>query len=299
MNTKNTRDEVLIGIVTLNRKEKLIKTLYECRRLGFPNIVVVDNGSTDGTRAYLERQDNVARIFTDSNIGGSGGFNEVMRYFLERTSCNWLLTFDDDAYPAFRCDALQACISREEGCQYPAYAFKVTYPDGALCEMNKPGVNVLSKNPLLQLGRDFHIDESSGECLVDFAGFVGLLLARETVKTVGVVSKEFFIYSDDTYYTLSISSKLGKICYCPDLTLIHDCKRSSRRFVHHDAMRLQRDIVNKIVMIREYSRFRTAYVALYIVRCIYMNPALSMKILQAFVKGISANIALYRNEVVA
>ena len=293
------QQDVLVGIVTLNRKDKLVKTLGECRRLGFENILVLDNGSGDGTRDYLQQQEGIATIFTEKNEGGSGGFNRVMHYFLERTNCPWLLIFDDDAYPAFHYAALKGYLDGENGSRHPAYAFKVTYPDGSLCEMNRPGINVLAKNPFWFLGREFHIDESTKGCLVDFAGFVGLLLGRETVEAVGVVSKEFFIYSDDTYYTLSISSKLGKLFYCPDFVLIHECKRSSRRFRNHDAMRLEKDVVNKIVMIREYSRFPKAYVGLYVARSILMNPARFVKILRASSKGLSADIALYRNEAVA
>src|SRR5208283_2086802 len=288
--------DVLIGIVTLNRWDKLAKTLQECRRLGFTNILVLDNGSTDKTRDYLREQEGTLKIFMDKNEGGSGGFNRIMRFFVEQTSCRWLLTFDDDAYPTFDYRRLANYLDREKDANRPAYAFRVTYPDGSLCEMNRPGVNCLAKNPLRYLSRNFHIEESTKGCLVDFAGFVGLLLRRETVEAVGVVSKEFFIYSDDTYYTLSISSKVGKIFYCPDFVLIHDCKRSSRRFRHHDAIRLEKDVVNKIVMIREYSRFRAAYVGLYLVRSILTNPARSLNILRAGYKGVSSNIALYRNE---
>ncbi|MGD0630494.1 MAG: hypothetical protein ABR987_14145 [Terracidiphilus sp.] len=36
--------EILIGIVTLNRIEKLKRTLEECSAEGFKDIVVVDNG---------------------------------------------------------------------------------------------------------------------------------------------------------------------------------------------------------------------------------------------------------------
>ena len=162
--------------------------------------------------------------------------------------------------------------------------------------MNRPGINVLARNPLLHIADDFHIDENTTSCPVDFAGFVGLLISRETIQTVGIVSREFFIYSDDTYYTLSISRNLGRIRYCSDLTVIHDCKRSSVRLVHHDAVRLERDVINKIIMIREYSRFKSLYIVLYIGRLLLINPKLSVKILRAALKGIDADLTLYRNE---
>ena len=289
-------EEILIGIVTLNRKQKLIRTLDECFERGFCDLVVVDNGSTDGTREFLLGQRKVRAIFTDRNEGGSGGFNRIMRYFIEETRQGWLLMFDDDAYPVFEADGLREFLTKEKESKTPAFAFKVAYPDGALCEMNRPGLNILDMHPFKALLRNHHVEESTRSCMVDFASFVGMLLRRETVAKSGRVSKEFFIYSDDTYYTLSISSRLGKIRYCPEFVLVHDCNRSSRQLIHHDTIRLKRDVANKIVLIREYSRFQSLYVLLYVLRLIILNPSQIQPILRACLCGIAADLQLYKNE---
>lgn len=289
---------ILVGIVTLNRKAKLMHTLDECHRQGFSNILVLDNGSTDGTREFLHGRPDVISIFNERNEGGSGGFNRIMRYFIQDTELAWLLTFDDDAYPTFSEQDLASFLISRKSNHHAAYAFRVTYPDGSLCEMNCPGSNVLERHPLLNLRSKFHIDETSGPTEVDFAGFVGLLLKRATIYQVGIVSKQFFIYSDDTYYTLCLSKISGKILYYPGFTLIHDCKRSSRRFTHHDATRLERDVINKIVMIREHSRYKVTYLMLYILRSLFVNPRLAVDILGASRKGLAADISLYRNEAI-
>jgi GT2 family glycosyltransferase len=288
--------DTLIGIVTLNRLKKLMKTLDECSKRGFHNIVVVDNGSTDGTRDFLLEQSELSTIFTERNEGGSGGFNRIMHHFIEKTEHRWLLLFDDDAYPSFSADTLSNFLARDNDANRPAYAFKVVYPDGTLCEMNRPGLNILDKNPFKIRRRDFHIQESTEACLMDFASFVGILLKRKTVLQNGCVSKEFFIYSDDTYYSLSISSRIGKICYRPEFVLIHDCNRSSRNMANHDRARLRKDVVNKMVLIREYSKFKKLYLFLYVARLILRNPKRSIEILRALYVGISTNLQPYRNE---
>jgi hypothetical protein len=288
--------EILVGIVTLNRRAKLEATLQECSIRGFHRIVVLDNGSTDGTADFLRSQPHLHAIVNAHNEGGSSGFNRIMRYFAESTSAQWLLLFDDDAYPTFSELELRSYLAGDASNNRPAYAFKVTYPGGGLCEMNRPGVNILDKSPLRAMLGRFHVADSTGGCLVDFASFVGILLRRETVMQSGWVSKQFFLYSDDTYYTLGISSRLGGIWYCPRFALIHDCNRSSRRLLHHDPARLMRDVANKIVLIREYSRFRTSYVLLYIARLILQNPSRCLEILRACRLGVSADLELYRNE---
>jgi len=288
--------DILVGIVTLNRMEKLAHTLAECRSLGFGRFVVVDNGSSDGSREFLSAQPGVKSLFPENNEGGSGGFNRIKRYFYENTNANYLLLMDDDAYPTFSRRHLAAFLAERSACNYWAYACKVIYPTGSLCEMNRPGKNILANHPLRHFGKDYHIDAKSPEGIVDFASFVGLLLTRDAIRQVGVVSAQFFIYSDDTYYTLSISQSHGKILYCPELTFIHDCNRSSRNLIHHDPVRLERDVVNKIVMIREYSRFHRLYVSLYLIRLLARNPRTATRILTAAQKGLSANLLDYRNQ---
>jgi len=288
--------EILVGIVTRNRRDKLIKTLAECSFQGFNDIVVVDNGSSDGTREFLLGERGVETIISDRNEGGSGGFNRIMRHFLEHSRHGWLLMFDDDAYPSFSASALRAFLLSEAAANRPAYALKVLYTDGTMCEMNRPGLNILETHPFRALHGDHHVQESAGSCLVDFASFVGIVLKRDTIAQSGYVSKEFFIYSDDTYYTLSVSSRLGQIRYCPEFVLIHDCNRTSRRLLNHDSARLQREVANKIVLIREYSKFQTHYVVLYVARLIFKNPTRVLEILHASYTGIFANLQLYRNE---
>ena len=39
-------------------------------------LIIVDNGSTDGTREYLQSLNNVKLIFNDENIGFSKGNNQ-------------------------------------------------------------------------------------------------------------------------------------------------------------------------------------------------------------------------------
>lgn len=129
-------------------------------------------------------------LFPEKNEGGSGGFNRLMRYFIENTQHKWLLLFDDDAYPAFTMRALCEHLSGEIGGHAPAYTFKVTYPDGTICAMNRPGMNILNTNPLKLLFRDHHVEVGDATGMVDFASFAGILLKREWSptrrKTVGL-----------------------------------------------------------------------------------------------------------------
>lgn len=62
-------------IVTFNRLGKLKKTVEETLKLEFTNIVIVNNGSTDGTQAWLSSivDTRVIVLTLTENTGGAGG----------------------------------------------------------------------------------------------------------------------------------------------------------------------------------------------------------------------------------
>ena len=71
---------IIAVVVTYNRRE-LLKRNIACLRLNTPvsSIVVVNNGSTDGTGAWLDEQEDLTVIHQE-NVGGSGGFYRGIQY---------------------------------------------------------------------------------------------------------------------------------------------------------------------------------------------------------------------------
>lgn len=63
-------------IVTFNRLEKLKKSVRETVKAGFSSIVIVNNGSSDGTREWLSSlsEPGITILNLKDNLGGAGGF---------------------------------------------------------------------------------------------------------------------------------------------------------------------------------------------------------------------------------
>ena len=186
-------------IVTYNRKELLLECITavlgqkEC----VPDIIVVDNASSDGTadvvRPYVE--DGRVRYFnTGTNLGGAGGFQYGIRKAVELGhACLWIM--DDDCIPSDT--ALSALISAGE--EMPGFGFlssKVLWKDGSICEMN------VQRETLTHDVSDF----SPGQIRpVVMASFVSLFVPASVVMESGLPIKEFFLWTDDWEWTRRIS----------------------------------------------------------------------------------------------
>lgn len=104
---------IVACVVTYNRIKKLKKCIESLLLHSYQNfdIVVVDNGSSDGTREYLKELSENNRIDfeeTDINIGGAGGFNFAIKSTYYKYEYLWLM--DDDTYP--KNDALENIVNK-------------------------------------------------------------------------------------------------------------------------------------------------------------------------------------------
>jgi GT2 family glycosyltransferase len=88
-----------IGILTYNRVERLKRALEEVRRRTTSpfHLVVADDGSSDGTRRFLE-DDGVTRI-GGRNMGVCWNKNRLLYFMANVLSCDALLLVEDDCYP--------------------------------------------------------------------------------------------------------------------------------------------------------------------------------------------------------
>ena len=233
-------------IVTHNRCQKLQHTLAATLAQPFSAIIVVDNASTDGTRAWLAGQHDprLHLILSEQNSGGAGGFAQGMIAALNYDP-DWLVCYDDDAYPAP--DALQQFTALDLG-NTDSAAAAVYYPDGRLCEMNRPSYNPFwHPRKLLRTalgvftGRArgaFHVTDSAyqgAEALpIDSSSFVGFFVRADWVRRLPLPEPGLFIYGDDVLYTLNLTKHGARHRFLPTVRFIHDCStfQTARRGYH-------------------------------------------------------------------
>lgn len=227
-------------VVSFNRLAQLKQGVAAALDEPLAGLVIVDNGSTDGSREWLASLDEPRlRVETPvQNLGGAGGFELGFKVALEVFQPDWLVCFDDDARPAP--GAFSAFMQENlEGVDGAAAA--VYYPDGSICEMNRPSWNPFWHGRLLWrtitgvlTGRSrdgFHVPDhryANGQPLpIDSSSFVGCFVRASAVERIGLPRGELFIYADDIIYTLTLRKSGGQHMFLPGVTFIHDCSTFS------------------------------------------------------------------------
>lgn len=197
------KNRICTVVVTYNRLA-LLKDAIEALKVQTEpsDILVVNNGSTDGTKEYLDGQTELLVIHQE-NLGGAGGFYAGMKYAAEK-GYDFAWVMDDDVIPDV--DALKSLKD--------AYDFlSVKEKVGFLCStvVNREGIPV--NNPNVDLKRNKTGDVSWNKYLsegvvgVSSATFVSVFVPCSIIFEVGLPYKEFFIWGDDTEYTNRISAR--------------------------------------------------------------------------------------------
>jgi rhamnopyranosyl-N-acetylglucosaminyl-diphospho-decaprenol beta-1,3/1,4-galactofuranosyltransferase len=205
-------------VVTFNRKALLegclTALLNQTRRLD--EIIVVDNASTDGTEDLVKaRFPEVTYVKLPENIGGAGGFHQGMKLAFEKGH-DWIWVMDDDAIPM--ADALGKLVNCPMILDDRVYALASTVlnRDGSISLLHRR----LFDAKTLQ-GRAVKADKYEQDYFqMDTASFVGLLISRKAIRELGLPIKHFFLYWDDTEYSLRIR-KRGIMLTVPCSKVVH------------------------------------------------------------------------------
>lgn len=208
-------------VVTYNRKALLIECLNAILdQSRMPDrIVVIDNASTDGTEnLFCKNGMYNTPIFRyvkmDKNTGGAGGFYEGIKQTYSQCDYIWLM--DDDTIP--NSSTLEGlCNSVNQiGNKASFFASTVFGPDGE--PMNLPTLdNSVTGNGY----SDWYFNLDKQMVKIKSATFVSLLINTTAIKAVGLPLDWYFIWGDDTEYTLRLTTYYGPAYFTAQSKVLH------------------------------------------------------------------------------
>lgn len=201
---------IIAVVVTYNRRE-LLKRNIACLRLNTPvsSIVVVNNGSTDGTGAWLDEQEDLTVIHQE-NVGGSGGFYRGIQYAYQ-AGADWIWCMDDDVFPRPDCMEYLLPYTHEPGVGILAprrlMAGRIFTNDFQKVNLSNPFASMYQQKLKKQV--------VNGPVDICGTAFEGLCISRKAVAEIGLPNKELFIFCDDTDYCLRAVLAGFRILYIP------------------------------------------------------------------------------------
>ncbi len=188
--------EKAIAVVVTYNRETLLKECIDALRnqsRKLDAILVINNGSTDATEAWLKKQDDIVYI-TQENVGSAGGFSTGINWAY-KNKYSWIWCMDDDGYP--KEDAFENLMKAD---------------NGQLRLLNCAVIDKEDKKSFVWKTMQYsNLDEVDCE-LIEGKGhpFNGTLLHRKIVERVGLPNAKFFLWGDETeyYYRITRQNKI-------------------------------------------------------------------------------------------
>lgn len=189
-------------VATYNRKELLEQCINQIlkQEAAECDIIVVDNGSTDGTEDLFSTEfaiDSIKYINIGKNLGSAGsqaiGLKEAVK-----ADYKYIWLMDDDVIPQTN-SLYELLKANEELCGNWGILSSVAYwKDGTICEANR------QKKSIFKFMTD--MDYNQKYVPVFMVSAASMFIKAEAIRKMGLPISEYFIYTDDYEY----SSRIGR-----------------------------------------------------------------------------------------
>lgn len=215
--------QVAIIVLNWNGGEDTLACLESLRQLDYPNyeIVVVDNGSTDGSaQAIRDAFPDVMMLGTGKNLGFAEGNNVGLRYALAG-SADYVLLLNDDTEVAS--DFISVLVCAVEATPHAGVAGPTIYYFNRPTTIWAAGGTIDWRRGNSHLMALNEVDEGQYDVVreVDFVTGCALLARREVVDQVGMLDSRFFMYYEEAEWCVRVARAGYKILHVPQAHVWH------------------------------------------------------------------------------
>ncbi len=197
MSSESGKPLVYVVILTWNQREDTLECLASVEALQYPafRVVLVDNGSTDGTaQAVAERFPRVEVVANPVNLGFGAGANVGMRHALEHGAQYAFLLNNDTVVDPPLLDILVATAEAEPRAGLVG-AYVWSYHNHDELQLSGDRRHPLTLDPARQIPARLPADQCPHQ--VDYLSGGAVLVKRRVMEDVGLFDERFFLYYED------------------------------------------------------------------------------------------------------
>lgn len=252
-----TTGGVYVIIVNYNGYDDTIACLESLiqANIGDAHIVVVDNASTDNSvpkiTAYIaDKMNRITLLVNSENLGFSGGNNVGIRYALENRAEYVLLLNNDtvvekDFLMNLMPEASENTVLTGKILFY-SKPDKIWYAGGHYNRWTGKTEHFLFNRTSNSLADKDSLSE------VNFVSGCYLLIPTKVIKKCGFLPEHYFLYCEDTEFSIRMIDAGIKMYYCPTSIIYHKVGAStgklSNAFLYYNCR-------NSLLLIREHERY--------------------------------------------
>ncbi|MFQ6108872.1 MAG: glycosyltransferase family 2 protein [Candidatus Aminicenantales bacterium] len=224
--------DLSIIIVNYNGRDYLLRTLgsiFHNVKLDH-EVIVVDNGSTDGSReAVRKAYPSVRLLALDHNTGFARGNNEGAT----KASGRYLLILNNDTYvPKGTVEKLVSILRASP--DMAIVAPLVFNPDNSIQISWGKDLNLLTEIFMKHLAERWYrfiykVKQGRMSRDVDWVSGACFLIERDLYRRVGGFDENFFMYMEDADLSKRLRQKGYRIHLCSEARIIHYLRQSSSR----------------------------------------------------------------------
>lgn len=232
---------VAIVVLNWNGWRDTLECLASLEKLNYPNyeVVVVDNGSTDGSQTMIrDAYPGITVLEMGDNLGFAVANNYAIRYAInEGADFLWLLNNDT----VVDTEALNALITEavsDRRVGMVGSKIKWYYQPDTIGNAGGAISTSTARTWLVGAG-EADVGQWDMPRDVDWVSGCSMLASKELVEDVGLLDRRFFLFFEETDWAIRARQKGWRVRYQPKSTVWHkvssSVKRDSPNMVFHFA----------------------------------------------------------------
>lgn len=187
-------------------------------------IILVDNGSTDGSKEYFEKDTRIKYIYSKENLGFGRANNLGYKY----SSGKYIFLLNSDTLLIENSIFILINFMRQHNCAIAGcqlinkyylniHSFSLLFPSITW------EINILLKSSITKLMEQFKERDLKKNGFMEVAYITGadMMLKRESIEKHGLFNPKFFMYFEETELSFRYKKNGESILFVPKTKIIH------------------------------------------------------------------------------